>query len=453
MSSIQKYPVQTITKPLQRFIQQEKSGGIVLGINVILALIIANSPWAVHYFEILKLKLGLYFNGAPLIDLSLLHWINDGLMAVFFFVVGLELKREFVGGELSQPRKAMLPIFAALGGMIVPAAVYLFFNPSGEVQSGWGIPMATDIAFALGVLYLLGNRVPMALKVFLTALAIVDDLGAVMVIALFYTSDISMLSLIIGLVLAGIMYIGNRIGVRSILFYGIIGIGGVWTAFLLSGVHATIAAVIAAFMIPADVQIKEDTFIKSIQRYLKSFMNLDPKDEIPTLTEEQVQVLSEIQDETKKAMPPLQHLEHKMHPYVTFVILPIFALANAGVSLAINPEELFSTNVALGVALGLLVGKVIGIVGFTMLLIKLKLADFPVGMNLKNLFGLSLLAAIGFTMSLFITSLAFSHEEYMTQAKIGIFAASILGGVSGYLLLSRTPNTKGSEDSVTIDKS
>ncbi|HUH34543.1 MAG TPA: Na+/H+ antiporter NhaA [Moheibacter sp.] len=438
MSTTKNYPIYTITKPLQRFIQQEKSGGIVLGINVVLALIIANSPWAGHYFDILKYHFGLYFNGSALIDLSLLHWINDGLMAIFFFVVGLELKREFVGGELSQPRKAMLPIFAALGGMIVPAAVYLFFNPSGEVHSGWGIPMATDIAFALGVLYLLGNRVPMALKVFLTALAIVDDLGAVMVIALFYTSDISMMSLVIGLVLAGIMYIGNRMGVRSILFYGIIGIGGVWTAFLLSGVHATIAAVIAAFMIPADVQIKEQTFIKSIQKQLRLFMNLDPKDEIPTLTEEQVHVLSEIKEETKRAMPPLQRLEHKMHPYVTFVILPIFALANAGVSLAINPEELFSTNVALGVAMGLLVGKVVGIVGFTMLLIKLKVAVFPEGMNVKNLFGLSLLAAIGFTMSLFITSLAFTHEEYMTQAKIGIFAASIIGGVLGYLLLKQS---------------
>lgn len=437
MSQEKSYPIQKLTTPVQRFIQQEKSGGIVLGINVVLALILANSPWAGQYFEILKYKIAFVFNNEALIDLSILNWINDGLMAVFFFVVGLELKREFVGGELSSPRKALLPIFAALGGMIVPAAVYLLFNPSGEVHTGWGIPMATDIAFALGVLYILGNRVPLALKVFLTALAIVDDLGAVMVIALFYTSEISLISLAIGVSLALVMYIGNRMGIRNILFYAIIGIVGVWTAFLLSGVHATIAAVLAAFMIPADVQTKEVDFFKKIQRHLRDFMNIDPRDEIPTLTEEQVYLLSEIRQDTKEAMPPLQSLEHSLHPYVTFLILPIFALANAGVSLAIDPEELFSTNVALGVAMGLLVGKVIGIVGFTMLLVKLKVAPFPDGMNLKNLFGLSLIAAIGFTMSLFITSLAFTHEEYMTQAKIGIFVASIIGGVSGYLVLSR----------------
>src|SRR5690606_34350865 len=322
-------------------------------------------------------------------------------MAIFFFVVGLELKRENVGGELSNPRKALLPIGAAIGGMLVPAIIYFVLNPTGEAQNGWGIPMATDIAFALGVLHLLGNKIPLSVKVFLTALAIVDDLGAVLVIAFFYTSDISTLSLLIGLGFILIMYLGNKMGVRSVLFYVIFGIIGVWTAFLLSGVHATIASVLAAFTIPANMKLKEDRYIAKIQNYLTKFKFIDRNDKIPTLTNEQLHILDEVKRDTDEIIPPLQRLEHAMHPMVTFLIIPIFALANAGVSIDIDLEQLFSTNVAMGVALALLVGKVAGIVGFTWLLIKFKIASFPEGMNLRNLFGLSLLAGIGFTMSLF----------------------------------------------------
>lgn len=360
-------------------------------------------------------------------------------MAIFFFVVGLELKREIVAGELSNPRKALLPIGAAVGGMVVPAAIYFGLNPTGDVHTGWGIPMATDIAFALGVLYLLGNRIPLSLKVFLTALAIVDDLGAVLVIAFFYTSEISLVSLSIGLGFVVLMYILNKMGVRNILVYAVLGIAGVWAAFLLSGVHATIAAVLAAFTIPADVRIKENTFIQKIQNHLNRFKAIDPNDKIPTLTNEQLHILEDVRSDTKSAMPPLQRLEHAVHPFVTFVILPIFALANAGVSLVMDFDILFGTNVALGVALGLLVGKVVGVVGFTLLLVKLKIAPFPNGMNFRNLLGLGFLASIGFTMSLFVTSLAFTNEEYMVQAKIGIFTASIIGGVLGYMVLNRKP--------------
>jgi NhaA family Na+:H+ antiporter len=437
MSEIKKYPIDKVINPIQRFIAQEKSGGIVLGLSVIIALILANSPWAEAYFHVLHHKLGFVFDGKPYLEYSIHHWINDGLMAIFFFVVGLELKREIVAGELSNPRKALLPIAAALGGMVVPALIYLALNPSGEVHSGWGIPMATDIAFALGVLYLLGSRIPLSLKVFLTALAIVDDLGAVLVIAFFYTSEISFLSLAIGLGFVFLMYLLNKMGVRNILVYAIIGIVGVWTAFLLSGVHATIAAVLAAFMIPTDVRIKENVYIKKIQNHLNHFKAIDPNDKIPTLTNEQLHILEDVMRDTQASMSPLQRLEHAMHPFVTFVILPIFALANAGISLNMDWDILFSTNVALGVGLGLLLGKVIGVVGFTMLLVKLKIASFPSGMNLRNLFGLGLLASIGFTMSLFITSLAFTHEEYMIQAKIGIFVASIIGGVLGYMVLNK----------------
>lgn len=432
-----KTPIEKIVSPIQRFIQQEKAGGIVLGISVVIALFLANSPWKEEYHHVLEHTLGFNWDGNTYFEFNLHHWINDGLMAVFFFVVGLELKGEIVGGELSQPRKAMLPIAAALGGMIVPALIYFALNSKGEVHHGWGIPMATDIAFALGVLYLLGKKIPLTLKVFLTALAIVDDLGAVLVIAIFYTSEISVTYLAAGFLILLAMYTANKMGVRSIIFYAILGIGGVWTTFLLSGVHATIAAVLAAFTIPADVRIKEDVLVKKIQKYLSRFQDIDADSSKPTLTSEQLHELELIREASVAATPPLQRLEHAMHPMVTFLIIPIFALANAGVSLDIDFESLVSNNVALGVALGLLVGKVIGVVGFTWILVKFKVASYPEGMNIRNLLGIGLLASIGFTMSLFITSLAFSHEEYKTQAKIGIFVASIIGGVLGYLVLNK----------------
>jgi len=365
----------------------EKSGGIVLGISVIVALILANSGLSDAYHHFLEYKLGFRWDGQTYFEYNLHHWINDGLMSVFFFVVGLELKREIIAGQLSDFRNALLPIGAAVGGMVVPAFIYLAFNFWGDAHSGWGIPMATDIAFALGVLFLLGKKIPLSLKIFLTALAIVDDLGAVLVIALFYTSDISLMHLAIGGGVLLAMYLGNRLGVRSILFYAILGIGGVWTEFLLSGVHATIAAVLAAFTIPADVKIKEQLFAGKIQKYLEEFRAIDPSDDTPTLTNEQLHVVEQIQKATVAATPPLQRLEHVMHPLVTFIIIPIFALANAGVSLHIDMESLFSTNIFWGVSLGLLIGKFVGVVGFTLLLITLKIASFPRGMNIKNLMG------------------------------------------------------------------
>lgn len=430
-------PIDKIVQPVQRFIQQEKSGGLLLGISVLIALVLANTSLSHGYHHFLEQTFGFRWNGEMYFEYSIHHWINDGLMSVFFFVVGLELKREIVGGELSQPRKALLPIVAAIGGMLMPAVIYLIFNPSGEAQHGWGIPMATDIAFALGVLFLLGKKIPMALKVFLTALAIVDDLGAVLVIAFFYTSQIELTYLLTGLSLLAVMYAGNKLGVRSVLFYAVLGIGGVWTCFLLSGVHATIAAVLAAFTIPADVVIKENVFISKINGYLQTFRNIDPSENTPTLTNEQLHVLEHMNEATLAATPPLQRLEHALHPAVSFLIIPVFAIANAGVSLDIDFNTLFSNNIAVGTALGLLAGKVTGVVGFSYLFIRLKIAQVPEGMTLKSLFGLGFLAAIGFTMSLFITSLAFSHEEYQTQAKIGIFAASIIGGIIGYTILTK----------------
>ena len=310
MSSHKTYPIDKLYLPFQEFIRREKSGGIVLGISVVVALFLANSPWSEQYFNFFNHKFGFQFDGKSFLEFSIHHWINDGLMAIFFFVIGLELKREIVGGELSNFKKALLPIGAAFGGMVVPAIIYLILNPVGEAHNGWGIPMATDIAFALGVLYLLGKRIPLSLKVFLTVLAVVDDLGAVLVIAFFYTSTISLYNLFIGFGFVLIMYIGNRMGIRNILFYAIFGILGVWTAFLLSGVHATIASVIAAFIIPADVVIKENTYILKIQNYLNRFKAINPNDETPTLKGSQLHILDEIKKDTNSAIPPFQKLEH-----------------------------------------------------------------------------------------------------------------------------------------------
>jgi NhaA family Na+:H+ antiporter len=433
-----KYSIQQIVFPIQRFIQHEKSGGIVLAISVIIAMILANSPLEHFYHDFFEsIFIGIHVNGQTYFNYNIHHWINDGLMSIFFFVVGLELKREMVAGELSNIKKAMLPIGAALGGMLVPAIIYFLLNPTGEAQNGWGIPMATDIAFALGVLFILGNRIPLTLKIFLTALAIVDDLGAVLVIALFYTDQISILNLSIGLSFVLMMFIGNRMGVRNVFFYATLGIIGVWTSFLLSGVHATIAAVLAAFTIPIEVKIKEDPFINKIQNLLENFKKMDPNDQIPTITNEQLHILEKIKITTDDAIPPLQKLEHSMHQLVTFVIIPIFAIANAGVSLHLDTEMLLESNVMLGVFLGLLLGKVIGVVGFTYVLVKLKIARFYEGMHFRNVLGLGFLASIGFTMSLFVTQLAFKNPDFIMQAKIGIFAASIIGGVVGYFILSK----------------
>lgn len=429
------YVIDNLMAPFVRIIQQEKSAGIMLGIGVVLAMILANSSWSEHYFSTLDATFGFQLNGKVYFDYTIHEWINNGLMSVFFFIVGLELKREMIDGELSHPKKAILPIFAAIGGMVVPLSIYLIFNHTEDTMHGWGIPMATDIAFAIGVLYFLGDRVPTSLKVFLTALAIIDDLGAVMVIAFFYTSDLSLLYLGVGFALLGVIYLLNKMGMRNILVYAILGIGGVWLAFLESGVSPTIAAVLVAFTIPADMRVKKKEYVDRLKVTLDKLMKSKDED-TETLSEEKLGYIKDINRNTRFLTPPLQMLEQGMHVFVAFFVVPVFALANAGIDLRIDLSQLFTTNIIEGVAFGLLAGKIIGIVGFTMLLIKLKVATFPEGMNFKNLIGLSLLAAIGFTMSLFISVLAFDNEVYILQAKVGIFAASIIAGVSGYMWLN-----------------
>ena len=422
--------------PLQKFISNSTTSGIMLFVSALIALILANSPWAEEYHSVWAHKLSLGYD-EYVISKDLHHWINDGLMAVFFFVIGLELKREIIAGELSTPKDAVLPLAAGLGGMVVPALVYLWFNTGGESSQGWGIPMATDIAFALGVLYLLGDRVPLSLKIFLTALAIADDLGAVLVIAFFYTSNIDFVSLTVGGIFMAVLIIANLIGVRNTTFYGLVGIGGLWLAFLMSGVHATIAAVLAALTIPAYVKIDEDLFSKKAKLLTTEFDAAQRTDD-QLVSKEQLYVLEKFKFLSKEAMTPLQRLEHSLHPFVAFVVMPIFALANAGVTFSGNFSDNILSPVALGIIFGLIIGKTVGIIGMSKLMVWLKLAKLPEGVRWPHIYGASLLAAVGFTMSLFITELAFTDANYILQAKLGILMASFIAGIAGYLILNFT---------------
>ncbi|MEH6681804.1 MAG: Na+/H+ antiporter NhaA [Sediminicola sp.] len=422
-----------IVDPMKRFMNNSTTSGIVLFSSALLALLLSNSPWAVTFHHLWETEFFIGFGDFSIVK-TLHHWINDGLMAIFFFVVGLELKREIIAGELSSPRNAILPLVAAMGGMIVPALIYLFFNGTGEASNGWGIAMATDIAFALGILYLLGSKVPISLKIFLTALAIADDIGAVLVIAFFYTSEIDFVSLSVGAIFLALLVSANLIGIRSTLFYGIVGIGGLWTAFLMSGVHATIAAVLAAFTIPANTRVSESFFTKKIESLLDKFKDIKSTPR-STVTPGQLHVLQDIRNYSKMALTPLQRLEHGLHPLVAFIIMPIFALSNAGVSINSEFWEQLKSPVTYGVMGGLILGKVIGVLGFVYLMIKLKWAQLPLGMNNLHMVGVSFLAAIGFTMSLFISELAFENEMLVAQAKIGILLASILASFIGFHII------------------
>ncbi|HLO92234.1 MAG TPA: Na+/H+ antiporter NhaA [Lentimicrobium sp.] len=432
---------QYIRDPMKRFVGNSSMSGIVLITAAVIAIIISNSPFSSWFHHIWEIEMGVSF-GSFNLSKTLHHWINDGLMAVFFFVVGLELKREIIAGELSSPRKAILPLAAAIGGMIFPALIYLAFNhPLSMTGHGWGIPMATDIAFALGILYLLGDRVPASLKIFLTALAIADDLGAVLVIAFFYTSSINFVSLFTGAGFLAVLIIGNRIGIRSTLFYGIMGIGGLWLAFLMSGVHATIAAVLAAFAIPGRVSVPEIQFNQRMNLLMGHFRNAKPN-ENSTLTAEQHEILHKMEELTLEASTPLQRLEHSMHPMVAFIIIPLFALSNAGVTLSTDILNNLGNQITLGVAMGLFVGKFVGVSGMVGLLYVFKISVLPEGCNWKHIVGVAFLSGIGFTMSLFIAQLAFDDKTMIEQAKVGIFISSLIAGIIGYLTIKLADRKK-----------
>ena len=421
-----------LVRPIQEFIQQETSGGILLLACMIIALFLANSPWTDAYVGLWKVKLTVGV-GSFVLSKPLLLWINDGLMAVFFFVVGLEIKREVLIGELASFKQAVLPFAAALGGMILPAAIYFAFNAGKEGDSGWGIPMATDIAFALGVLALLGRRAPLVLKIFLTALAIVDDLGAVLVIAFFYTSQILWISLVIAAGFFSLLLVINWMGVRNPLVYALLGIG-LWIAVLKSGVHATIAGVLLALTIPAQSRIKSEEFVVRGRELLDRFEKAnDPRES--NLNETQQYAILSMEEACEHAETPLQRLEHGLHPWVSFFIMPVFALANAGVILGGNFSELLGHPVTLGVIFGLVVGKQVGVTAFVWLAVKSKLAKLPKGVNWWQIYGVGWLAGIGFTMSLFIAGLAFDDRPELTSAKLGILVASFIAGGVGWFIL------------------
>ncbi|MEM8966200.1 MAG: Na+/H+ antiporter NhaA [Bacteroidota bacterium] len=430
-------PIDILLSPLRRILAHPATSGLLLLFMVIVAMIWANSPWEAVYHHLWEVHFTIGFPGFAL-DKSLHHWINDGLMSIFFFVVGLEIKREIINGELSSWKQASLPIAAAVGGMIIPALLYLIFNYGGEGASGWGIPMATDIAFTLGLLSLVGSRVPLSLKIFITALATVDDIGAVLVIAIFYTPDVNFVHLTIAGVCLLVMLSGSLLGIRSVWFYLFFGIVGLWTGMLLSGVHATLAGVLAALTIPARVKVEDQEYHHLLKSWSRHFAQA-PSIGGPLISSDQLHITLEVVKGSVRATPPLQRLEHVMAPLVTFGVMPLFALANAGVSVKGDILTMLAHPVSLGIIVGLVVGKIGGIWLFSRIMATAGWGRLPKRSNWSQMGGVGMMAGIGFTMSLFIAELAFTDPVLVQHAKIGILTASFLAAVTGMLWLYFLP--------------
>lgn len=421
-------PIELLTSPFRRFARMGASGGILLLLCTIGALVWANSPWAETYHNIwhTQLSMGL---GRIILSESRHEWINDGLMSIFFFLVGLEIKRELLVGELSSVKQAAFPFVAALGGSTIPAVLYFFLARPMGAERGWGIPMATDIAFALGVLAILGDRVPLSLRVFVTALAIVDDIFGVLVIALFYTSRISFISLGVALSGLAISVLASKLGIRNPAVYGVISIF-VWLAVLKSGVHATIAGVLMAFTIPTNTFIDRKGFLERCRALLKRVESSEQH------TAGEYDAIHAMELQCELIQSPLHRIEHRLQPWVSFFIMPLFAFANAGVPILGNARSAISHPVALGVLIGLCFGKPIGITSFAWIASRCRAAT-PVGVTWMQIFGASWLCGIGFTMSLFIAGLAFGESSLLDMAKIGTLGASLISGVAGALVLRK----------------
>lgn len=418
-------PVHHLMQPLTRFLEIESASGLVLLACTIVALVVANSPWAGAWdaFWHTEARLGV---GDWELSASLAHWVNDGLMTIFFFVVGLEIKRELVEGELRSLRKAALPILAAVGGMVVPAGIYLLLQSGSEGQRGWGIPMATDIAFAIGVLTLLGKRVPVGLKIFLLALAIADDIGAILVIALFYANNVSSAWLGLAALGVAVVWAMSRVGVRSVVLYGLAG-AGIWLAMFYSGIHPTIAGVVLGLMTPARAWIER---LSLVEVMLDAVDRLDGEVD-RTHAHGRSRLVGDLTRVARETLSPLERLEILLHPWVAFGIMPIFALANAGV--ALQPQAA-THGVALSVAAALLIGKPLGIFAFSWLAVRLGLAQLPAGVTWKTVLGAGCLGGIGFTMSLFIANLAL-EGTLLDAGKIGTLAASAVSAAVGLIWL------------------
>lgn len=421
-------------RPITAFVNTEAAGGIVLLIATFAALAWANSPWKDAYHDLWHAGLSFNFNLFR-IDASLGHLVNDGLMAIFFFVVGLEIKRELVHGELSTPRKALLPAAAALGGMVVPALLYTLWNAGGDGARGWGIPMATDIAFAMGVLALLGRRAPFALKVFLLALAIVDDLGAILVIAVFYTGTVSFEAGMWAFLIGATIWMAGRAGLRSTDVYVALGVL-FWVAVYKSGIHATIAGVVLAMLTPSRPPVAPGSFAPGARDLLASHRQAVEHGN----ADDAQQVIRELEELSRGSESPLDRLEHHLHPWVSYLIVPVFALANAGVQISGGAlTDAANSPVSLGVAMGLVVGKPVGILLACYLVVRLRLAELPTNVSFRHMVGAGLVAGIGFTVSLFITSLAFSDGALIADAKLAILGASALAGLAGFVYLWLLP--------------
>jgi NhaA family Na+:H+ antiporter len=418
--------------PIQKFIKAESASGLLLFGATIIALVIANLPIAETFQSVLQYKIGISSEGFELVK-PIILWINDGLMAIFFFLIGLEIKRELLIGELNSLKKAALPFFAAIGGMIVPLSLYLLLNQNPETTQGWGISMATDIAFTLAIIQLLGKRVPLGLKIFLTAFAIIDDLGAVIVIALFYTDGIIWSLLLYGLIILSILYILSYFKIHSKFLLLVLGFV-VWVLFLKSGIHPTIAGILLAFAVPINQKINEFKFADKLNNLTHKITKQDNTNPLPVLSKEQIEAIDHLEDWTQKVQSPLQRLEHRLHKWVAFLIMPIFALANAGV--AFGGELSIDTPLVLSIFISLFVGKTLGVFLFSYLSVKAKLASLPERINFRLILGASVLSGLGFTMSLFIGGIAFFDQEiYLNSAKIGILLASTVAGIVGYILL------------------
>ncbi len=424
------YIARQVILPTQAFIHTQALSAAVLLLAALAAIVWANSPWKESYFDLWETIIAVDVEVFSVVK-DLRHWVNEGLMVFFFFVVALEIKRELVHGELFDPRRAALPVAAALGGMALPAAIYLALNAGGEGQRGWGIPMATDVAFALGVLALLGRRIPTEVRIFLLALAIVDDIGAIVVIALFYSESLSLQALGIAALLLAIMVAMNRGGVYSMNLYFVMG-ALLWVAVLKSGIHATITGVVLGALAPASPYFSKEAFADSSDRLVARFQAAvaEGNEELSDT------ILGQIEELALGTESPLERLMRLLQPWTSYIAVPLFALANAGVALSGDAlGNAASSTVTLGIIVGLLAGKLLGILGFSWMAVRLRICSLPSGMTWGQMIGVGLLAGIGFTVSLFITGLAFTDTQLVSDAKIGILLASVLAGVAGYALL------------------
>ena len=427
-------PIDWLMEPFYRFTRQEASSGILLLVCATVALVWANSPWHQSYHDLWHTYAGVTI-GSFTLKASLQHWINDALMAVFFFVVGLEVKREVLAGELASFRQAAAPIAAAVGGMALPALAYVACNWGQPTLKGWAIPAATDIAFALGILALLGKRVPLSLKVFLTALAIADDIGAVLIIALFYSGELSLLALGVAAGIVALLVLANLLHVRWLPAYAVLGVA-LWLAVFYSGIHATIAGVVLALTIPARTRIRGAAFVAFTRQALDALQQRQDALDEPLADPAGQSAAHSLEEACGHVQAPLLRLEHALHPWVAFVIMPVFALANAGVTLSGDLGAAVTTPTSLGIILGLLVGKQLGVTLLAWAAVRSRLGALPAGSTWRQLYGAGWLAGIGFTMSLFIANLAFADQpDVLNTAKLGILIGSLLSGIGGFVIL------------------